>query len=405
MSIDNNNHNTDFQKESNNQTSILNLKENEIEKELDNFISKDNYKYKVGNWLKDIIPISSPRSFIEKYYNENNPFALDEWMSHWGIDTHKYFSSLWIKTNDNDTHENSNNEEKNWDYMDMRKKQNSDWAHEIIYKGVTLAKSNEYEKAIKVYNHAIDIDPNCVDAYVAKGAAYANQEHYNLAIRNFEKALQIDPKCVNAKKYLKATQNRKAEEDRIKEKERKKQEEEERIKRENQSKDDIILDNSKLITSPLFMDMITVSPSRSDMKKSKKKRRKSHRRSRSRSRKKHKRHHSSKNKSHRHSTSSRKKHHSRRHSSKYSYSSDSSISTSYSSSDDYSTDSSFSDSYSDSDHKKEKRLSHYYNDNDDNSDNLYSDNLRQKRQGHHHHKSHIKRRRKEDDEKEREKEN
>jgi len=377
MSIDNSNLITDFQKES--QTTKLNLKENEIEKELNNFISKDNYKYKVGNWLRDIMPISSPRSFIEKYYNENNPFALDEWTSNWGIDTYKCFSSLWIKTND--TLKNSKNEEEKWDYMDMRKRQNSDWAHEIIYKGVSLAKSNEYEKAIKVYNHAIDIDPNCVDAYVAKGAA------------NFEKALQIDPNCTNAKKYLKATQNRKAEEDKIKEMEQKKQEEEERIKRENQSKNDIILDNSKLITSPLFMDMITVSPSRSDMKKSKKKKKKSHHRSRShsRSRKKHKRHHSSKNKNHRHSTSSKKKHHSRRHSSKYSYSSDSSISTSYSSSDDYSTDFSSSNSYSESDYKKEKRSSHYYNDSDD-----YSDDSKKRSQSHHH-KSHNKRRRKDED--------
>jgi len=271
-----------------NNSPLFTIQQNDIEKQLDDFLAKDNYQSKVEHWLKNISPISSPRSFIEKYYNENNPFALDEWTMHWGIDTQKCFSSILITQNIY-TPENENNEERNWDYMDMRKKQNSDWAHEMTYKGVTLAKSNEYEKAIKVYNHAIEIDPNCVDAYVAKGAAYANQEHYMLAIKNFEKALQIDPKCVNAKKYLKATQNRKADEDKAKELERKRKEEEERIKRENEAKNDIILDNSKLITSPLFMDMITISPSREDLKsksKSKKKKRRHHR-SRSRSKKKH----------------------------------------------------------------------------------------------------------------------
>jgi len=78
----------------NNSTSISS-KNIDIEKQLDQFIAKNNYKSKVGHWLRDISPTSSPRSIIEKYYNENNPFALDEWTLHWGIDTSKCFSSLW----------------------------------------------------------------------------------------------------------------------------------------------------------------------------------------------------------------------------------------------------------------------------------------------------------------------
>jgi len=77
-----------------NNSTLFTVQQNNIEKQLDEFLAKDNYQSKVEHWLKNISPISSPRSFIEKYYNENNPFALDEWTMHWGIDTQKCFSSL-----------------------------------------------------------------------------------------------------------------------------------------------------------------------------------------------------------------------------------------------------------------------------------------------------------------------
>jgi len=100
MSVDNNHQENIKEKSplSPTQQQISNLKREDIEKNIDEFIVKNKYKDKVGQWLRDISPISSPRSLIEKYYNENNPFALDEWTTNWGINTQKYFSSLWTPT-------------------------------------------------------------------------------------------------------------------------------------------------------------------------------------------------------------------------------------------------------------------------------------------------------------------
>lgn len=90
---------------------------------------------------------------------------------------------------------------------------------------------------MKIYNHAIEIDPQCVDAYVAKGAAYANQEHYELAIRNFEKALDINPDCANAKLYLEATEQKKATVEEEEKRERRRREKEEEKRRKEKEKD------------------------------------------------------------------------------------------------------------------------------------------------------------------------
>lgn len=53
------------------------------------------------------------------------------------------------------------------------------------------------------YHKALQVDENCVEAYVARGALYGNQGEYIKSIENFEKALQIDSSHSNAKKYLK----------------------------------------------------------------------------------------------------------------------------------------------------------------------------------------------------------
>lgn len=52
---------------------------------------------------------------------------------------------------------------------------------------------------------AIEIDPDCADAYVAMGAAYVNQKAFPKGIQYFETALKIDSSHKNAKIYLEAT--------------------------------------------------------------------------------------------------------------------------------------------------------------------------------------------------------
>lgn len=65
------------------------------------------------------------------------------------------------------------------------------------------AAAKNYDQAIKLYQHALEIHPQCIDAYVAYGAALANKgDNNNLAIEQFENALKLDAKHPNAWTYL-----------------------------------------------------------------------------------------------------------------------------------------------------------------------------------------------------------
>ncbi len=66
----------------------------------------------------------------------------------------------------------------------------------------------EYDKAIAHYDHAIRLDPNHADAYVARGLAYNGKGEYNEAIADCNEALRIDPKFAatyNSLAWLQAT--------------------------------------------------------------------------------------------------------------------------------------------------------------------------------------------------------
>jgi tetratricopeptide (TPR) repeat protein len=87
-------------------------------------------------------------------------------------------------------------------YLDLRSIQDKDWAVVIVSQGVDFAKASDYEKAIKKFDSAVDLDPVCIPALIAKGTALANTGEYKKAIKNFKKALDIDPKHSKAQEYL-----------------------------------------------------------------------------------------------------------------------------------------------------------------------------------------------------------
>lgn len=56
------------------------------------------------------------------------------------------------------------------DYMHLRKIQNRDWALHHVAEGIEYAEKNETSEAVKKYQAALELDPDCVEALVARGA-------------------------------------------------------------------------------------------------------------------------------------------------------------------------------------------------------------------------------------------
>jgi len=93
-------------------------------------------------------------------------------------------------------------------YKSLRHLQNLQWAKESVVKGIQLAKLGSFSNAMKCYKHALDIEPNFTQAYVARGAAYVLQGQLEKACREFEMALKIDPDQQYAKTYLQAAREK-----------------------------------------------------------------------------------------------------------------------------------------------------------------------------------------------------
>ncbi|KAJ3141392.1 Tetratricopeptide repeat protein 14 [Physocladia obscura] len=80
-----------------------------------------------------------------------------------------------------------------------------------VVEGISLSQEKRLDAAILKYSRALEIDPDCVDAFVARGAAwvlhiiilsYANQLKLDKAIADHTTALKIQPFHVNARIYL-----------------------------------------------------------------------------------------------------------------------------------------------------------------------------------------------------------
>ena len=58
------------------------------------------------------------------------------------------------------------------DYLELRNKQNIKYAYKLTVDGINYAKKNEFGAAMKKYDSALQMDPNCTEALVARGAWY-----------------------------------------------------------------------------------------------------------------------------------------------------------------------------------------------------------------------------------------
>jgi len=65
-------------------------------------------------------------------------------------------------------------------------------------RGVAYAKLNEYERAIKDYDKAIELNPNYAETYYNRGNAYAKLNKYERAIKDFSKAIELNPNYAKA---------------------------------------------------------------------------------------------------------------------------------------------------------------------------------------------------------------
>ncbi|KAI8845019.1 hypothetical protein BJ741DRAFT_586638 [Chytriomyces cf. hyalinus JEL632] len=101
-----------------------------------------------------------------------NPSLIEAWLTETGIDGN---SSL-FKPLINGKGETCNS---------LGRRQNAAWARTIVL-----------PEAISKYTKAIEIDPECVDAYVARGAAF------DKAIADHSHALKLQPSHENAQRYL-----------------------------------------------------------------------------------------------------------------------------------------------------------------------------------------------------------
>jgi hypothetical protein len=53
-------------------------------------------------------------------------------------------------------------------YQQLRQRQNAAWSLSSVEIGIEHAGRKEWDRAIKAYKHALEIDPDCVDAMVGK---------------------------------------------------------------------------------------------------------------------------------------------------------------------------------------------------------------------------------------------
>ena len=83
--------------------------------------------------------------------------------------------------------------EENGDQDDSQESRKNN-SNAYLIKGNRYALKGEYDRAITVFNKAIDIDPNNPYAYIWKGIAYARNSDYDNAIINFNKAIELNPR-------------------------------------------------------------------------------------------------------------------------------------------------------------------------------------------------------------------
>ena len=67
-----------------------------------------------------------------------------------------------------------------------------------IFKGVSYNNKGEYDKAIKEFTKALEINPKDATIYNVRGVAYYDKGQYDQAISDYNKAIEINPKYTDA---------------------------------------------------------------------------------------------------------------------------------------------------------------------------------------------------------------
>lgn len=72
------------------------------------------------------------------------------------------------------------------------------YASTYYNRGTAYSNKGEYDKAIKDYNKAIELNPDFAGAYNNRGFAYYHQSDYDKAIENYNTAIELNPDDVGA---------------------------------------------------------------------------------------------------------------------------------------------------------------------------------------------------------------
>ncbi len=75
---------------------------------------------------------------------------------------------------------------------------NPNYVEAYFNKGICLSNLNLKEEAINMYNKTIELNPNFVDAYFQRGYCYYNLKKYQKAMQEMNKVLELDPNYYQA---------------------------------------------------------------------------------------------------------------------------------------------------------------------------------------------------------------
>ena len=94
-------------------------------------------------------------------------------------------------------------------FIDLRYRQNVEWAEERLVEGVAFARNiDTLSQAETSYQEGLKIDPLNANLLTAYGALLANQGNTEKALEMLDKALHIEPDHGNAKSYKEAILDR-----------------------------------------------------------------------------------------------------------------------------------------------------------------------------------------------------
>lgn len=71
-------------------------------------------------------------------------------------------------------------------------------ASEHLVRGVKIGNAEDYDRALREFDQAIAIDPNCADAYYNRGIIHKRRAEWLKAKEEFDQALTIEPRFVDA---------------------------------------------------------------------------------------------------------------------------------------------------------------------------------------------------------------